>query len=861
MLDPNTGPVGTAITVKGEAWPANGMVLLYLMTADDTTIPPYAVAGSVADAEGRFTAGFVFPAEARWANQTTAIVVARMADDSGLSTRATFYLIGQQTPTVTIEPTAPLVPEEADSLIPSPTEEPTSTPTATLPPTPVPTAVGPISTVAPQPVWPSLAANTDLNIRSGPGTGYAVTGLLRTGQTATITGQSADGGWWQIEVVGVTAGRGWVSAKYVTAQNVNNVPIASAPPLPATATPVPTPTPLPTAPPVILDWRGEYYSNRDLFGSPTLVRNDVAVNFNWGYGSPAPGLPPDNFSARWTRLMYFSEGTYRFHVVVDDGARLFVDEALLIDGWHDGASREFVADRWLGEGNHSLRIEYYESLGLASIVAWADKIASATNEPEADFDADPRSGNVPLQVKFENESDGDYNDCEWDFGDGDDSDDCDDRKHTYTEAGKYTVRLEVSGPGGSDTKKKKEHITVKPVAGFTASPTGGLAPLTIQFTNQSTVHEASEWDFGDGQTSTLENPAHTYPAPGLYTVRLRVKEEDVWSDYHTKASYINVTQPSPVAGFTANPTVGPFPLTVQFTSISTGSITAWAWNFGDGSTSLLANPTHTYTSPNVYTVQLTVTGPGGSNTLISPNYIIVARPVQANFSASPISGTAPLTVTFTNQTTGDYVSSLWDFGDGGVSSQENPSHVYTAAGDYTVSLTANGAGGTDTEIKAAYITVPISTTSFETENLTELPDDPAQLQLITDPVLELLSPTPAETATPLPSPTLTYTETLTPTETATPLPAPTLSQADAPTPTETATPLPSPTPTPTDLPTPTETATPLPPPTPIPTDLPTPTETATPLPSPTPTPIPPPPTPEPSTASPITAPPKDATTN
>lgn len=134
-------------------------------------------------------------------------------------------------------------------------------------------------------------------------------------------------------------------------------------PIPPTNTPTPTPTPTPL---VITDWRGEYFANRDLQSNPALVRNDGYVDFNWGEGSPGPAIPVNGFSARWTRTRQFREGTFHFTLTVDDGVRLWVDNTLLIDEWHDGLGT-YAADLYLMRGAHTLRIEYYENVGGAMI--------------------------------------------------------------------------------------------------------------------------------------------------------------------------------------------------------------------------------------------------------------------------------------------------------------------------------------------------------------------------------------------------------------------------------------------------------------------------------------------------------------
>jgi hypothetical protein len=123
------------------------------------------------------------------------------------------------------------------------------------------------------------------------------------------------------------------------------------------------------------DWRGEYWSNRGLDGSPTRVRNDESIDFNWGWGAPATDIPADNFSVRWTRALDFDAATYRFHVRADDGVRLWVDGQLIIDDWQDGAPREQTADYALAQGLHNLQVEFYEHLGSAQVRVWWDKVS------------------------------------------------------------------------------------------------------------------------------------------------------------------------------------------------------------------------------------------------------------------------------------------------------------------------------------------------------------------------------------------------------------------------------------------------------------------------------------------------------
>jgi PKD repeat protein len=175
-----------------------------------------------------------------------------------------------------------------------------------------------------------------------------------------------------------------------------------------------------------------------------------------------------------------------------------------------------------------------------------------------------------------------------------------------------------------------------------------------------------------------------------------------------KPNYITVTEAvsAPVAGFTASPRVGQPPLSVVFTDTSTGGIDSWSWDFGDGVTDTVQHPTHVYSDTGTFTVSLTVSGPGGADTETKTDYIYVSdQEVIANFSATPTSGEVPLDVQFTGESFGDITDWLWHFGDGVTSTQESPTHTYTSAGAYTVTLDVSGPGGSDTLSRTNYITV------------------------------------------------------------------------------------------------------------------------------------------------------------
>jgi LysM repeat protein len=134
----------------------------------------------------------------------------------------------------------------------------------------------------------------------------------------------------------------------------------------------------PPAPASYPQWKGEYFNNPDLAGAPSVTRNDKAIAFNWGLGWPNPKISADHFSVRWTRSANLSEGTYRFSVNVDDGARLWVDNILVLDQWHTASGQTYVVDVPLGAGNHFVRMEYYEDTGNAYAFLNYVKVGSGT---------------------------------------------------------------------------------------------------------------------------------------------------------------------------------------------------------------------------------------------------------------------------------------------------------------------------------------------------------------------------------------------------------------------------------------------------------------------------------------------------
>lgn len=369
-------------TVVGANWPANREIALSL--AMDDSPQPVALATVQSDWTGAFRLDL--GAEASELLRQGAQMIATSGD-----LRATSVVQPQapgETPTTpTGSPTGSPTESPTESPTGAPTESPTTTPDET--PTATPAADGITGVV-----------NAEfLNLRMGPNTGYAVIARLQRGWALRVSGRNAEGTW--LRVTSPEGDEGWVAAEFVTLQgaSVTDVPVVGSPATPVATPIVPTVTPPPaTATPAITHWRGEYYPNASLSGNPALVRNDGAVQFDWGGGSPGSGVPSDYFSVRWTRQLHFDAGTYRFQVRVDDGVRLWVDGNLIIDRWTAG-NTTYTAEVDLTGGQHALRVEYLELTGSALITLNWQRVERTFSYWKGEYYANDRLAGAPVVVR------------------------------------------------------------------------------------------------------------------------------------------------------------------------------------------------------------------------------------------------------------------------------------------------------------------------------------------------------------------------------------------------------------------------------------------------------------------------------
>jgi hypothetical protein len=157
------------------------------------------------------------------------------------------------------------------------------------------------------------------------------------------------------------------------ASAIPTLPPSVEPTSPSAEVTAPAETPLPT-PVFEPGWQAQYFDNIALAGVPVLRRNDLALDFDWGTGSPGPGVPADDFSVRWTRQTNMASGSYRFYLQADDGARVWLDGQLLIDAWPASIGETYVAEAYVPSGTHLFEVEYFEVTIDALLRYWSEAV-------------------------------------------------------------------------------------------------------------------------------------------------------------------------------------------------------------------------------------------------------------------------------------------------------------------------------------------------------------------------------------------------------------------------------------------------------------------------------------------------------
>ena len=434
------------------------------------------------------------------------------------------------------------------------------------------------------------------------------------------------------------------------------------------------------------------------------------------------------------------------------------------------------------------------------------------------FSADPLISCLEDEIEFTSESGALVDEWEWHFGDGGQSME-ENPKYEYTDTGSFDVMLITYFHGCPDTLIVEDYIFINvPKAEFSFDQDCSN-PGVIQFFDESAGAETWAWDFGDGNSSSLPNPAHTYAANGTYTVSLTVSNSQTGCE-HTEAMTIVVTTSVPefilndydicigdtlhvinsstgadcytwtfpfgvglitnsfcdatpslffpsagtysgicvtisdgsnctatyclpdivtvsgaVSDFATNDTEGCVPHTVNFNNTSSainGTIANYQWDFGDSTTSTAPSPSHTYTEPGIFAVSLIVENQSGCNDSLLMDSLIIVDDIDPFFIPQVVD-CAVQSVDFTNASTAfdTDLTYLWDFGDGGNSSLESPSHAYASAGTYSVCLTVSNSLGCSEQFCDDINFQPLSV-DFTADNTYKSCPEPPLLSTFTD---------------------------------------------------------------------------------------------------------------------------------
>jgi Tol biopolymer transport system component/plastocyanin len=348
-------------------------------------------------------------------------------------------------------------------------------------------------------------------------------------------------------------------------------------------------------------------------------------------------------------------------------------------------------------------------------------VNAAPVAPVASFTMDTATGTAPLTVNFTSTSTGDFDTLTWSFVDAANNvlgtANGASTSFTFPTAGTYAAVLTASGIGGSNTSAPQT-ITVNaapvaPVASFTMDTATGTAPLTVNFTSTSTGDfDTLTWSFVDAANNVLgtangATTSFTFPTAGTYAAVLTASGIDGSNTSAPQTITVNAAPVAPAASFTMDTTTGTAPLTVNFTSTSTGDFDTLTWSFVDAANNVLgtangATTSFTFPTAGTYTAVLSVSGLGGTNTSAPQTITVNAAAVApvASFTMDTTTGTAPLTVNFTSTSTGDFNTLTWSFKDAanneiGTANSPTTSFTFPTAGIYTTTLTVDGLGGSN----------------------------------------------------------------------------------------------------------------------------------------------------------------------
>jgi len=319
--------------------------------------------------------------------------------------------------------------------------------------------------------------------------------------------------------------------------------------------------------------------------------------------------------------------------------------------------------------------------------------------PVAAFSAPNVCAETPVQLSNTSYSmNGTIATTQWNFGNGSSSS-ANNPAATYTVDGSFTIQLIVtSSIGCSDTSLQTVTIYPLPVANFATSPV--CQNTAAAFVNNSTIASGSVssvyWNFGDGSGSGLGNPTHLFANNGTYTINLVATSDHQCRDTVSQTLQIH---PLPIAHFSAPDVCVNAIVSLQDSStISSGNVTSWSWDFGDNTASPIQSPAHIYATAGTYNVALTVTSAFGCTNTYHSNVNIFPDPVAAFAGANVCYSNATQFFNQSYVTGGSSFTSLWSYNDGTSSIAGNPSHIFNNAGTYNVTLTVTSSHGCTNQV-------------------------------------------------------------------------------------------------------------------------------------------------------------------
>lgn len=440
------------------------------------------------------------------------------------------------------------------------------------------------------------------------------------------------------------------------------------------------------------NWQAEYYNNRNLTGEPVLTRTDEAIEFEWGTDAPDPAVATENFSVRWAQQVELPAGAYRFYVWSDDGARLWIDNVLVLDAWQEGPLRAYAVDVNLVEGVHDIRFEYFDAGGNA-LARLRTSYITVYPDWLATYYPNPDLAEAPIVVRNEQAPNafwgttapapgvpgGNFS-ARWET-------------QTELEPGAYTFRITANGgvrlyvddeltidawenvgrrileanrivEGGGPTELRIEYFALGGSAELSArwqrrpSPTG--ASLNIQGPTRARTGQpvtlavdatpeadrsisAILWDMGDNTQYNQPDIEHTYRAPGIYDVTVVVTDSGGIAAGQSRQVRVDNEAvsgepdraPQAVLDAPSMIEVGSAASFDAGESLGLNPIVTYEWVFGDGTQSSSAWAHKVYQVPGIYNVRLRIVDDQGLSArrnqlvLVLPASVELAPPLAA----------------------------------------------------------------------------------------------------------------------------------------------------------------------------------------------------------------------------------------